>query len=280
MRTVIRTHEPPLARPAEFFRSVWRDLRRSLPLAVEIARRDIRGQYRSSLLGPTVIVLSPLAITAVAIGFRRSGILNVDFISVPYPLFVLVGVVLWTTLLDAMNAPIHGFMAEQRLLARTNAPPEAIVLGKLGTVFLNILARGTVLLLVIVWYRVPIPATAVLAPVGLLSLASLGMSIGLVIAPINLLYRDISWMLITVTTIWFFFSPVYFPAPSAGAIGAIMRLNPITPVLSDTRSLILTGAVTSLSRSLLITLSAFLSVVVCWLYVRVALAVAMEQVNE
>ncbi len=280
MRTVVRTHEPPLAHPADFIRNVWDDLRRSRPLALEIAKRDIRGQYRSSLLGPTVVVLSPLALTAVAIGFRRTGILHVDSSSVPYALFVLVGVVLWTTLMDAMNAPIQGILAEQRLLSRTSAPPEAIVLGKMGTVFLNAFTRGVILAAAILWYRFPIPATVLLAPLGLLSLAVVGIAIGLVIAPINLLYRDISWMLATVTTVWFFFSPVYFPAPSGGAVGTIMRYNPITSVLSDTRSLILTGAIASPSHSLLITLGGCLSLIACWLYARIALGVAIEQVNE
>lgn len=280
MRTVVRTHEPPLARPVEFMRGVWHDLRKSPSLALEIAKRDIRGQYRSSLLGPTVVVLSPLALTAVAIGFRSTGILSVNAMSVPYPLFVLVGVVLWSTLIDAMNAPIHGFVAEQRLLAWTNAPPEAIMLGKLGTVFLNVFARGIVVAIAMVWYRNPLPAAALLVPFGLLGLAALGMAIGLVIAPMNLLYRDLSWMLITMTTLWFFFSPIYFAVPSSGAISVIMKFNPITSILSDTRSLLLTGSMASPSHSLLTILFGCLALAVCWIYARIALSVAIEQVNE
>lgn len=280
MRTVIHTHEPPLARPAELIRRVWHDLRRSRPLAVEIAKRDIRGQYRSSLFGPLVVVVPPLAITAVAVGFRRNGILNVDSTVIPYPLFVLVGVVLWTAFLDALNAPIHGFLTEQKLLARTSAPPEAVVLGKLGIVFSNVLARGIVLAIAILWYRIPIPATVLLAPIGLLSLTVVGMAIGLLIAPLNLLYRDISWMLATITTFWFFFSPVYFLAPSSGPIGVIMRFNPITPVLSDTRSLILTGTIGNEAGSALVTLGGFMLLSVGWMYARIALSVVIEQVNE
>jgi len=106
MRTVVRTHEPPLARPAEFLGSVWRDLRRSQALAVEIAKRDIRSQYRHSLLGPLGVLLFPLVLTALALGFHSSGILNVDSSGVPYTLYVLVGVILWTTFIEALNAPV------------------------------------------------------------------------------------------------------------------------------------------------------------------------------
>jgi lipopolysaccharide transport system permease protein len=277
---VVRTHEPPLARPAEFVQGVWRDLRRSPPLAVEMAKRDIRKQYRQSLFGPAVVLFTPLVMTAVALGFRRTGILNVDSTGTPYALFVLVGVILWITFVEALNAPIYGFLAEQRLLARTSAPPEAIVLGKLGALFFNALIRAVLLMIAIAWYRISIPATVLLAPIGLLSLAALGTAVGILIAPINLLYRDISSVLATVTTFWFFFSPVYFPAPAGGTIGAIMRLNPVTPILSDTRSLILTGVVANPLSSLGVTLAAGLLLVICWLYARIVLGVALEQVNE
>ena len=135
---VVRTPDPPFARPREFIRTVWLDLARSRALAVEIAKRDLRSRYRQSLLGAFVVLLPPLAITAVALGFRSAGILNVNAVAVPYGLFVLLGVILWTTFLDALNAPIQGLLSEQRLIARTNAAPEGVVLGKLAQVFVNV----------------------------------------------------------------------------------------------------------------------------------------------
>jgi lipopolysaccharide transport system permease protein len=280
MRMVVRTYEPLLAQPVEFFRLVWRDLRRSFPLATELAKRDVRNQYRQSLFGPAAVILVPLVMTAIALGFRRTGILKVDSSGIPYALFVLTGVILWITFLEALNAPIQGLLLGQRLLTRTSAPPEAILLGKLGVWFVNVFIRISILAIAIVWYRISIPVTIVLAPIGLLSLAALGSSVGLLIAPINLLYRDLSWILGSVTTIWFFFSPVYFPAPATGMIGTIMQINPVTPILSATRSLMLTGTIANPVRSLLIMLGTCGLLVACWFYSRIVLCVALEQVNE
>jgi lipopolysaccharide transport system permease protein len=280
MRTVIRTYEPPLAHPAEFLGGVWRDLRRSRPLALELAKRDVRNQYRQSLLGPVPALLLPLALTALALGFHRSGILNVQSGSVPYALFVLVGVVLWTTFIEIFNAPVYGLLAELRLLARTTAPPAAVILGKLGPVFVNLLLKLLLVGAALVWYRVPITSAAALALFGLLGLAVLGTALGLLIAPLNLLYRDISWIFGTITTLWFFFSPVYFPAPSTGAVGVIMNLNPVTPLLADTRSLLLTGTAITPFQSVLTIIGACLLLMGAWFYAHVVLSVAMEQINE
>ena len=280
MRTVVRTYEPPLAHPAEFLGSLWRDLLRSRPLALEIAKRDIRNQYRHSLLGPIGALLFPLALTVLALGFHRSGILKVDSAGVPYALYVLVGVVLWTTFIEILNAPLYGLFAELRLIARTTAPPEAIILGKLGPVSVNLLLKLILVATAVLWYRVPITPAAALAAFGLLGLALLGMALGLLIAPLNLLYRDVSWIFGTITTLWFFFSPVYFPAPATGAIGVIMNLNPVTPLLADTRSLLLTGTALAPIRSVLTIAGACLLLTASWFYTRIVLCVAMEQVNE
>jgi lipopolysaccharide transport system permease protein len=277
---VVRTPEPPLARPREFVRNAWRDVRRSRSLAVEMAKRDIRSQYRQTLLGAAVVALPPLALTAVALGFRRAGILSVDSLSVPYGLFVLIGVVLWTTFLDALNAPIHGLLAEQRLLARTSSPPEAVILGKLGQVLFNLGVRTVLLAAAVVWYRAAVPPTVVLAPFGLAGLIALGTAVGLLLAPINLLYRDVSRLLVTVTTFWLFVSPVYFPTPPTGAIATIMKLNPVTPLLSGTRALALTGRLADPVHGVSVAAGTLLLLALCWVYVRVALPVALEQFND
>ena len=277
MSLVVRTSEPPFARPREFLHTAWFDLRRSRVLALQLAKRDIRSQYRQTLFGAAVVVLPPLAMTAVGLGFRRAGILSVDSQAIPYGLFVFLGVILWTTFLDALNAPIQGLLAEQRLLARMGSPPEAIILGKLGHVFFNLSIRMVLLAGAMAWYRAGVPATILIAPFGILGLIALGTTIGLLLAPLNLVYRDVSRVLLTLTTFWLFVSPVFFPAPEQGALGTIMRLNPVTPLLSGARALALTGDVGDPVRGVAVAVGTVLLLFLSWIYVRAALPVAIEQ---
>jgi lipopolysaccharide transport system permease protein len=280
MTTVVRTHEPPLARPGAFVRSIWRDLRRSRPLATEMARRDIRNHYRLSLIGPVGVVLPPVAMTLVGLGFQQAGILKVESTAIPYGLFVLVGTILWTSFVEALMAPMYGLLAEQRLLARTTATAESIVLGKLAHVLFNVGIKAMLLIAALVWYRFAVPVTAVLALAGVLTLTALGTAIGLALAPVNLLYRDISRLLAVATAFWLVFSPVYFPPPPGSSIGAIMRANPVTPILSGTRSLLLTGHIADPGWTALVGVAAFVALAVSWFFVRIVLRVAIEQANE
>lgn len=280
LRPIVRTPEPPFARPREFARAAWYDLRRSWALSVEMAKRDVRAEYRQSMLGAAGVLLPVLAMTAAAVGFRRAGILRVDAQEIPYGLFVLFGMVLWATFLDALNAPVYGLLAERRLLSRTNAPAEAVVLARLAQLFFHAGIRSVLLAAAVVWYGAAVPGTVLVAPLGLAGLVALGTAVGLLLAPINLVYRDVSKMLAAVTTFWFFFSPVYFPPPADGAIGTIMSLNPVTPLLAGTRALALTGRIADPAFAVSVMLATSLLLIVCWAYLRVALPIAIERAGE
>jgi lipopolysaccharide transport system permease protein len=280
MKAVVRTSESPLVRPGEFLRNVLQDLGRSRSLAIEIARRDIRNQYRRSLLGIGSLALPPVAMACMALGFRQAGVLHPESAGGPYELYVLLGVILWTTFVEAIYAPIVGLVADRRLLTQSNAPAEAIALGKLGTVFFNAAVRLGIFAIACTCYRCALPTTALLAPFGLLGLVVLGTAVGLALTPINFLYHDVSKILGTVTTFWLFISPVYFPPPSSGSIGVVMRLNPVTPLLSSTRDLALTGMAPDASGAAWVVAVASLSVVSAWLCVRVVLPALLGQAND
>jgi lipopolysaccharide transport system permease protein len=156
----------------------------------------------------------------------------------PYPFFVLCGMMLWAAFLESMDAPISGVQAEQGLLSKADVPAEAITLSRLGQVVVNFGVKAAIILIAAVAYRVHVPWTLVLAPIGLLLIIALGAAIGLILGPINLLYTDISKALPVVTTFWFFTTPIVFTTPSRGWAAFIMtRLNPVTPLLTSTRDL-------------------------------------------
>jgi lipopolysaccharide transport system permease protein len=96
-----------------------------------------------------------------------------------------------------------------------------------------------------VWYGIPVTGWACLAPLALLLLIVFGMSIGLVLAPLNLFYEDISASLAAITTFWLFLTPVIVPTPTEGWASIVVRYNPVTPLLATTRELATLGNVSS-----------------------------------
>jgi lipopolysaccharide transport system permease protein len=231
-----------LISPAEFIRRFARDFMRSRHVVREMFRRDLTSQYRQTLLGFLLSILPALTITAWAILFRSAHLINVGSTTVPYPFFVLCGMMIWSAFLDAIDAPIQGVLSEQALLSKSSIPPEAVTFARLGQVFVNFAAKAVMVGIAAALYRIHAPWTIVFAPVGVALVVALGTGLGLVLAPINLIYRDVSKVLPVITTFWFFLTPIVFVSPRQGVASLVMEeLNPVTRILVSTRNLMLPG---------------------------------------
>jgi len=236
--------------PGDLLRQMLRDIVRSRHMVWEMLKRDLTCQYRQSVLGALLPLLPALTTTAWAILFRSAHLINVGRTTVPYPLFVLTGMTIWVAFLEAIDAPIQGVLSEQGLLSKSSIPPEAITFARLGQVCLNFLTKAMVVALGAAIYRIHIPWTAAFAPMGVLFIVALGAAIGLILAPLNLIYRDISKALPVITTFWFFLTPIIFVAPAPGLASVIMEhMNPVTPLLLATRNLIFPGGNETLWRA-------------------------------
>jgi ABC-type polysaccharide/polyol phosphate export permease len=73
------------------FSDVWM----SWPLAYVTAARDLKVKYKQSLVGPAWLVIQPLGnLAGLTVVF--AGVADVKTGGVPYPLFALVGMTIWT----------------------------------------------------------------------------------------------------------------------------------------------------------------------------------------
>src|SRR6202041_4133512 len=118
-------------------------------------------QHRQSVLGFLLPLLPALTITAWAILFRSAHLINVGRTAVPYPFFVLCGMIIWSAFLDSIDAPIQGVLTEQALLSKSSIPPEAVTFARLGQVLVNFLVKTVVVGIAAALYRIHMPWTTV-----------------------------------------------------------------------------------------------------------------------
>ncbi len=98
------------------------------------------------------------------------------------------------------------------MLARINFPREALILSKLGEVLFNFGIKLILIIALFIWFKMPVTASVILAPVALIHLIALGTFIGLILAPIGALYQDVSKAIALVTSFWLFITPVVYPS--------------------------------------------------------------------
>lgn len=273
------TAESRLRHPVVLLRRMVGDLWASRHLAWEMFRRDIEGQYRQSILGVLMAFLPALVTAAWCTLIEHARVINVPELELPYPAFVLMSMMIWTTFVDAMNAPMHGLLRELRALARASFPAEAVFFARFLDVAFNFGVKSILIAAAVVWFGLPIHWTVIFSPVSLFLVILLGMAIGLALAPINALYRDVGSSLNVVTTFWLFLTPVLFPLPKEGLAAQVVKFNPVSPLLSATRELATTGHLTEPRGFFIMAVITPIFFLLSWIFFRIALPVVIDRTN-
>jgi len=125
---------------------------------------------------------------------------------------------------------------------------------------------GFVLAPLLFAYDLRIGPGVVLAPLGVAALTVLGLALGVLLAPVGMLYEDIGRAIAVVTGLWFFLTPVVYRPPDRG----ILRLNPVTPVLDTTRAWLTSSAPAAADGFLLVSATATAFLIVAWVLLRLA----------
>src|SRR5262249_43754404 len=124
------------------------------------------------------------------------------------------------------------------------------------------------------------PITALLFPVGALSLILVGFVIGMMLTPLGFLYGDVQQALPVATTFLMFLTPILYPAPTSGIAKAVAALNPLTPLVTVARDWVAIGSTAHLSAFLVTTGLALICMLVGWLVVRAAMPHLIARVGS
>lgn len=278
---VVYTPESRVRHPLQLFKEMGRDLLASRELAWQLMVRDISAQYRQSFLGIFWAVIPPIVMAAGFTLASNSKVIAIGATDLPYPAYVMFSMTLWQTFVEALNAPVQAVGEAKQMLAKINFPREALILAKLGQVFFNFAIKLILIVGLFVWFQIPVSWSAILAPVALIHLVMLGTFFGLLLTPFGALYQDFSKGLTLATGFWLFLTPVIYPVPSgSGIFGAIVKLNPVTPLLVTTRELATKGVVSDPQGFWVASLIAIVGLLLAWMVYRLAMPFVVERMSS
>lgn len=277
---VVYTPKSRMRQPVQLLKHLWRDLLASRELAWQLLVRDINAKYRQSVLGIVWAIIPPIITAAGFTLAKGNGVINIGNTDLPYPAYVMFSMSLWQTFVEALNSPIQAVTSAKSMLARINFPREAIILSKLGEVFFNFGIKLILIFLLFLWFKMPVTWSVIIAPVALIHLVLLGTFIGLMLAPVGALYKDISMGITLVTGFWLFLTPVVYPVPNEGIFGAVVRFNPVTPLLVTTRELATTGVISDPVGFWIASGVSLVGLIVAWIIYRVAMPYVVERMSS
>jgi ABC-type polysaccharide/polyol phosphate export permease len=185
--------------------AVYTDLVRYRELFANLFRRNFQARYRGSLLGIAWSLVNPLALMGVYL--LVFGLLLPETIP-HYSLYLLAGLACWLFFATSLQAGARSLVDSAELIRKVRFPrqlvPFAVVATQLVT-FVLMLAILIVLSVIFipsarstVWLSIPLAALFVCLVAG----------VALVVACLNVLYRDVEHILAAALLPWFFLTPI------------------------------------------------------------------------
>jgi lipopolysaccharide transport system permease protein len=212
-------------------------------LLVFLAWREVRVRYKQTALGVAWVLIQPLVSMLIfTVIFGRIAHLPSE--GVPYPLFILAGLLPWQLFALSLARTGGSLVANANLLTKVYFPRLIIPLSAALAGVVDFAISLILLVGVLVYYGVKPGWQLVAIPVfALLSLLA-AFSVGLWLAVLNVRYRDVQVALPFLVQIWFFASPVAYSATlvPSGIWRLIYGFNPMTGVIQGFRWSLTGGA--------------------------------------
>ena len=257
---------------------MMRDLLAARHLAYRLLIRNLASQHRRSMFGYVWAFVTPIVATGGFVFLNSQQVLQIAETTVPYGIYVFVGILLWQTFTDAFRYPLEWVSEFRSVLGRVNFPREALILAALGQVLVQLGIRIILLVLLLLWFRVGLTPTIVLAPVALIALIGLGLMFGVLLIPAGLLYGDVEKGTHLVTMLWFLMTPVIYPPPTNWPGTLLNQVNPVSPLLTTAREVLIGGSLTQLAGFFTVASLTVLCLFIGWMLFRLALPHVVERV--
>jgi lipopolysaccharide transport system permease protein len=227
--------EPLLQHPWKMLKAIAADVWAGRELAWRLFMRDLKAQYRQTILGYVWAFLPPLVASATFIFLQSQGITRIEGTGIAYAAFAMMGTLLWQVFVDSMQSPLQSFGAAKSMLVKINFPREAVLVGGLYMVIFNLFIRLVLVVAVMWWWQVPVDQTLLFFPVAMAALMAAGFAIGLGLLPISSLYGDVSRVIPIVSGFWMLLTPVVYPPRTEGLAGWLATWNPVSPLIITAR---------------------------------------------
>jgi lipopolysaccharide transport system permease protein len=200
-----------------------------------LAWRDLKIRYKQAVLGVLWAIIQPV-FTMIVFTLLFGKLANLPSDGLPAPVFYLGGLVPWLYFSSTVTNVSMSLVGNADMLTKIYFPR---VLLPAASAFGNMVdfAIGTVILLAIAtFYGVPLTLKMMLWPLFALPLFMLALGVGMVLAALNVKFRDIRYVVPFAIQLCLFATPIIYPASMVPErYRALLFLNPLSGLMEGFR---------------------------------------------
>jgi lipopolysaccharide transport system permease protein len=262
--------------------TVYTDLLRYRELFGNLFRRDLQAKYKGSFLGVAWTLANPLLLMAIYL-----LVFSVLWKAVKidhYALFLLSGLAPWIFFAGSMQNASRSLLDNASLIRKTRFPRQLVPLSIVAT---NLVSLAVMLVALVVVNFVFLPrvrATEWLAIPLVALLVCLIAGLALVVASLDVLFRDVEHLIAALLLPWFFLTPILYTYGALGAakdhptlVQALHWLNFMAPPIIAIRAPLFYGTMPDWKDALYLVVAAVVSLGLgAWVFSRLDDRLAVE----
>jgi ABC-type polysaccharide/polyol phosphate export permease len=213
----------------------------------QMVRRELRQKYKGSALGVLWYLVNPLVLMG-AYTLMFTVVLRSPFDIADYPLFLLIGIVVWTFFSQALLSAAPSLIDQAALVRKVRFPRETIPAAAVTTQLVTFAILLGLLAPVAIAIRGTVDVALLLLPVIVGCLFAFVLGLALVVAVLHAYFRDVAPILAAALLPWFFVTPIFFRASDFPGehthpwVGPVLRwANPVAPFIDGVRAVLYDG---------------------------------------
>ncbi len=239
---MINPHADHRTSLAALGRSLWRHRE----LIAQMARREVIGRYRGSVMGLAWSFFNPILMLVVytfvfSVVFKaRWGTGSESQAGFAVVLFV--GMIVYGLFAETVNRAPLLILSNVNYVKKVIFPLEILPVAGMGAALFHTIVSLCVLLAAILLINGSLAWTAIFFPLVILPLLIATLGIAWFLASLGVFVRDAGPTIIIITTAMMFLSPVFYPVSALPEkFQAWLMLNPLTFIIEQSRAIMIFG---------------------------------------
>ncbi len=197
--------------------------------------RDLKVRYKQTLLGAAWAILQPF-LTMIVFSIFFGGLAKVPSDGVPYPIFSYAALLPWTLFSKALQDASRSLVSSANIISKVYFPRLILPLSSTLAGLVDFVIALIVLVGMMFFYGIQPTANTWTLPLFVLLALITAIGVGLWLSALNVMYRDVGYIIPFLTQFWMYITPIAYPASMVPEQWKFLyALNPLTGVVEGFR---------------------------------------------
>lgn len=197
--------------------------------------RDIKIRYQQTVLGFAWAILQPF-LTMIVFSVFFGKLAKMDSEGVPYPIFSYTALLPWQFFEQSIQNSANSLVTNANMITKVFFPRLFVPISSVLSSLIDFFIAFTVLIGMMIFYKVQPTAGIVWLPVFLLLAFITSMGVSFWLSAMNVKYRDVRYIVPFLTRFWFFGTPITYSSKLLSEPWrTLYGLNPMVGVVEGFR---------------------------------------------